>query len=146
MQGLHYRRGAAETKRRAGLQLRNPAERFESGAEAVERLAAENAVLIFSVTSCCMCHVVKRLLCSLGVNSVVCELDEVEEGLSGDIRRALASMVGGGGSGGEKMSAAAALPAVFVGGKLLGGLDRLMAAHISGELVPSLKEAGALWL
>jgi hypothetical protein len=25
-------------------------------------------------------------------------------------------------------------------------LDTLMAAHISGELVPILKEAGALWL
>uniref|UniRef100_A0A0D3ES93 Uncharacterized protein n=1 Tax=Oryza barthii TaxID=65489 RepID=A0A0D3ES93_9ORYZ len=45
-------------------------------------------------------------------------------------------------AGGE----AAALPAVFVGGKLLGGLDRLMAVHISGELVPILKKAGALWL
>jgi hypothetical protein len=29
---------------------------------------------------------------------------------------------------------------------LFGGLDKLMAAHISGELVPILKEAGALWL
>ncbi|GLJ37868.1 hypothetical protein SUGI_0770390 [Cryptomeria japonica] len=144
MQGLHYRQVAAETNRLAGLQLRNQAERFESGAEAVERLAAENAVLIFSVTSCCMCHVVKRLLCSLGVNPVVIELDEEDEGLSRDILKVLASMVGGG--GGEKVSPSAALPAVFVGGKLLGGLDRLMAAHISGDLVPSLKEAGALWL
>ncbi|KAJ7948375.1 Glutaredoxin [Quillaja saponaria] len=32
------------------------------------------------------------------------------------------------------------------GGRLFGGLDRLMATHISGELVPILKEAGALWL
>ncbi|KAI4999917.1 hypothetical protein ZWY2020_004506 [Hordeum vulgare] len=39
-----------------------------------------------------------------------------------------------------------ALPAVFVGGRLLGGLDRLMAIHISGELVPIRKDAGALWL
>jgi len=38
-------------------------------------------------------------------------------------------------------------PAVHeVAGKLLGGLDRLMAVHISGELVPILKKAGALWL
>lgn len=38
------------------------------------------------------------------------------------------------------------VPAVFVGGKLVGGLDMLMAAHISGSLIPQLKEAGALWL
>uniref|UniRef100_R7WDJ7 Monothiol glutaredoxin-S5 n=1 Tax=Aegilops tauschii TaxID=37682 RepID=R7WDJ7_AEGTA len=48
-----------------------------------------------------------------------------------------------GDAGGE---AVVALPAVFVGGRLLGGLDRLMAVHISGELVPILKDAGALWL
>jgi glutaredoxin-related protein len=40
----------------------------------------------------------------------------------------------------------AAFPAVFIGGKLVGGLDRLMAMHIAGELVPVLKQAGALWL
>lgn len=37
-------------------------------------------------------------------------------------------------------------PAVFVGGKLFGGLEKVMATHISGELVPILKDAGALWL
>jgi hypothetical protein len=38
----------------------------------------------------------------------------------------------------------AAFPAVFIGGRLVGGLDRLMAMHIAGELVPVLKQAGAL--
>ncbi|GLJ41064.1 hypothetical protein SUGI_0850130 [Cryptomeria japonica] len=33
-----------------------------------------------------------------------------------------------------------------VSGKLLGGLNRHMVVHISGELMPSLKEIGALWL
>jgi glutaredoxin 3 len=37
-------------------------------------------------------------------------------------------------------------PVVFVGGKLFGGLERVMATHITGELVPILKDAGALWL
>jgi glutaredoxin-related protein len=35
---------------------------------------------------------------------------------------------------------------VFIGGNLFGGLDRIMATHISGELVPILKQARALWL
>ena len=47
---------------------------------------------------------------------------------------------------GDAGEAVVALPAVFVGGRLLGELDRLMAVHISGELVPILKDAGALWL
>jgi hypothetical protein len=29
---------------------------------------------------------------------------------------------------------------------LFGGLERVMATHITGELVPILKDAGALWL
>lgn len=37
-------------------------------------------------------------------------------------------------------------PVVFVGGKMFGGLEKVMGAHISGDLVPILREAGALWL
>ena len=40
----------------------------------------------------------------------------------------------------------AAVPVVFVGGKLVGGIERVIASHIGGTLVPLLKEAGALWL
>ncbi|CAI0445157.1 unnamed protein product [Linum tenue] len=75
-----------------------------------------------------MCHVVKRLLLGLGVNPTVFEVDEPE----------LSSLVDDGGE--------VQFPAVFVGGKLFGGLERVMATHISGELVPILKDAGALWL
>ncbi|MBA0689036.1 hypothetical protein Goari_006786 [Gossypium aridum] len=39
-----------------------------------------------------------------------------------------------------------AVPVVFIGGKLIGSMDRVMASHINGTLVPLLKEAGALWL
>lgn len=38
------------------------------------------------------------------------------------------------------------VPVVFIGGKLIGGMDRVMGSHINGTLVPLLKEAGALWL
>ncbi|CAM6044371.1 unnamed protein product [Sphagnum compactum] len=101
--------------------------------EKVERLAAENAVVVFSQSGCCMCHVVKRLFCSLGVGPTVYELDEQSGG-----KKALLRLLGAGSQG--------PVPTVFVGGKLLGGLDRVMAAHINGTLVPQLKEAGALWL
>lgn len=109
----------------------------ESPVDKIRRLTTENAVLVFSMTSCCMCHVVKRLLCSLGVHPAVCELDEEEGGV--EMEKILRAVVGGA----QKSSS---VPAVFIGGNLIGGLDRVMAMHIEGDLVPKLKEAKALWL
>ncbi|KAF3790793.1 Glutaredoxin-C9 [Nymphaea thermarum] len=100
----------------------------------VRKLISENTVLVLGRRACCMCHVVKRLLLSLGVNPSVYDLPEEEEQqVEDELRSAFGDLKGG-------------LPLVFIGGRLLGGLDSLMAAHISGELVPILKQAGALWL
>ena len=100
----------------------------------VEKLVQENAVVVFSQSRCCICHVVKRLFCNLGVGPTVHELDERQDGAY--MEKALQRLDG------NKV----ALPTVFVGGKLIGGVDAVMAAHLSGTLVPRLKEAGALWL
>lgn len=108
------------------------------GSDAVERvvrLAAESAVVIFSVSSCCMCHALKRLLCGMGVNPTVYELDHDPRGK--EIERALMRLIG---------ASSPAVPVVFIGGKLVGSMDRVMASHINGTLVPLLKDAGALWL
>lgn len=78
----------------------------------------------------------KTLLLGHGANPAVFEVEEADEAVVvGELMKVI-------GSGGETVS----LPAVFVGGKLFGGLDQVMATHISGKLVPVLKEAGALWL
>ncbi|GMI82331.1 hypothetical protein HRI_001902400 [Hibiscus trionum] len=99
----------------------------------VRKLVVENAVIVFGRRGCCMSHVVNRLLLGLGVNPAVCEVDEEkEEAVLNEL-----SIISGGGI---------QFPVVFVGGKLFGGLDRVMSTHITGELVPILKEAGALWL
>ncbi|CAN1123574.1 GRXC9 [Linum perenne] len=83
-----------------------------------------------------MTHVVKRLLLCIGVNPPVFEVDdENETRVLKELETAMA---------GE--AAAVQLPAVFIGGKLFGGLDKVMSSHITGELVPVLKQAGALWL
>ncbi|XP_076939622.1 glutaredoxin-C1-like [Bidens hawaiensis] len=100
----------------------------------IERLAAENAVVIFSLSSCCMCHVIKRLFCGMGVNPTVYELDQ--QPLGKEMEKALMRL----------MATTSPVPVVFVGGKLVGAMDRVMASHINGTLVPLLKEAGALWL
>ncbi|KAI3680754.1 hypothetical protein L6452_35530 [Arctium lappa] len=101
---------------------------------AVGELVAENAVMVFGQRGCCMCHVVKLLLLGLGVNPTISAVDE------GDVAAVIGqlSRISGGGL--------IEFPVVYVGGKLFGGLERVMATHITGELVPMLKEANALWL
>ncbi|XP_027152593.1 glutaredoxin-C1-like [Coffea eugenioides] len=102
--------------------------------ERVVRLASGSAVVVFSMSTCCMCHAVKRLFCGMGVNPTVYELDQDPRGK--EIERALIRLLGN----------SPPVPVVFIGGKLVGAMDRVMASHINGTLVPLLKEAGALWL
>ncbi|XVF44336.1 hypothetical protein PTKIN_Ptkin02bG0112400 [Pterospermum kingtungense] len=101
-------------------------------------IVSENAVIVFARKGCCMSHVVRRLLLALGVNPAVYEIGEEEEvGVLNEL-----GMI----CKGDAKDKLLQLPAVFIGGRLFGGLDRVMATHISGELVPLLKDAGALWL
>ncbi|CAA2960354.1 glutaredoxin-C1-like [Olea europaea subsp. europaea] len=98
----------------------------------IQRLAAENAVVIFSKSTCCMCHAIKKLFSGMGVNATVYELDEDPRGK--EMEKALVRLLG------------VPVPAVFVGGKLVGAMEKVMTSHINGTLVPLLKEAGAIWL
>jgi len=98
------------------------------------KLASQRAVVIFSTSSCCMCHTIKRLFCELGVNPAVYELDE--EPMGREMEKALIKLVG------RKPP----VPAVFIGGKLIGSTDKVMSLHLGGKLVPLLRDAGALWL
>lgn len=103
--------------------------------ERVAKLASQSAVVIFSLSTCCMCYAVKSLFSGMGVNPTVYELDE--DPIRGrEIEKALVRLLGN----------STAVPVVFIGGKLVGTMDRVMAAHINGTLVPLLKKAGALWL
>ncbi|XAR49578.1 Thioredoxin-disulfide reductase [Bertholletia excelsa] len=103
----------------------------------VKSTVSENAVVVLCRRGCCMSHVAKRLLQSLGANPGICEVDEDDED---GVVKELSNIAG------DDQDQRLQFPAVFIGGKLFGGLDRIMAAHITGELVPILKRAGALWL
>ncbi|XP_019701742.1 glutaredoxin-C1-like [Elaeis guineensis] len=100
----------------------------------VMKLASQRAVVIFSMSSCCMCHTIKRLFLELGVNPAVYELDEDPRGR--EMERALVHLLG----------RSPSVPAVFIGGKLVGSTDRIMSLHLGGRLVPLLRDAGAIWL
>ncbi|KAF8413817.1 hypothetical protein HHK36_001810 [Tetracentron sinense] len=96
---------------------------FLKGGRSVKNMVLENAVIVFGRRGCCMCHVVKRLLLGLGVNPAVYELDEEEEVAVID---ELSTIGDAQGKFGQLQ-----FPSVFIGGRLFGGLDRLMATHIS---------------
>ncbi|XP_020107450.1 glutaredoxin-C5-like [Ananas comosus] len=112
--------------------------------ERVLRTAAGSAVVVFSASTCCMCHAVKRLFRSMGVSPAVHELDQDPRGA--ELEWALARLLGSTAAAAAANGGPPTLPVVFIGGKLVGAMDRVMAAHINGSLVPLLKEAGALWL
>ncbi|XP_030448590.1 glutaredoxin-C10-like [Syzygium oleosum] len=90
----------------------------------IQRLISEHPVIIFSRSSCCMCHVMKKLLGTIGVHPTVIELDDDEICSLGD---------------------GASTPSAFIGGSPVGGLDSLFALHLSGRLIPMLVAVGALY-
>ncbi|THU56330.1 hypothetical protein C4D60_Mb11t16130 [Musa balbisiana] len=95
----------------------------------VMKLASQRAVVVFSLSSCCMCHTVLSLFHDLGVNATIHELDEDPRGR--EMERALTRLVGRN----------PPVPVVFIGGKLVGSTDRIMSLHVGGKLVPLLHEA-----
>ncbi|KAF3447542.1 hypothetical protein FNV43_RR12728 [Rhamnella rubrinervis] len=105
----------------------------ESAETRIRRLISEHPVIIFSRNSCCMCHVMKKLLATIGVHPTVIELDDHE----------IAALPAPPAHDGEHPQSSA--PAVFIGGTFVGGLESLVALHLSGHLVPRLVEVGALW-
>lgn len=115
--------------------------------DVVSSMVSENAVIVFAKRGCCMSHVVKRLLLGLGTNPCVYEVDEGDDEASVlDALEMIVNNNNNNGSHDDRDRQKVQFPAVFIGGKLFGGLDRIMATHITGELIPVLKEAKALWL
>ncbi|KAK4388468.1 UNVERIFIED_CONTAM: Monothiol glutaredoxin-S10 [Sesamum calycinum] len=99
----------------------------------VAKIVSQKAVVIFSKSSCCMCHAIKRLFYEQGVSPLVHEIDEDSRGK--DIEWAL-----------TKLGCSPAVPAVFIGGKLVGSANTVMTLQLNGSLKKMLKDAGALWL
>ncbi|KAI3749279.1 hypothetical protein L2E82_19886 [Cichorium intybus] len=93
----------------------------------------ERSVVIFSKTSCCMCHTIKTLISSFGANPTVYELDEHPTGqqLEKELKR---------------LGCKPSVPAVFIGQQLIGGANEIMTLHLQGQLVPLLLSSNAIWL
>ncbi|KAL3812844.1 hypothetical protein ACJIZ3_014112 [Penstemon smallii] len=99
----------------------------------IAKLASQRAVVIFSKSTCCMCHAIKRLFYEQGVSPMIHELDEDSRG--NEMEYALI-----------KLGCSPTVPAVFIGGKFVGSADVVMTLQLNGSLKQMLTDAGALWL
>ncbi|CAA0841692.1 Monothiol glutaredoxin-S4 [Striga hermonthica] len=99
----------------------------------VSKMVSEKPVVIFSKSSCCISHTVRSLFSDFGVNPTVYEVDEICRGR--EIEQAL-----------SRLGCNPTVPAVYIGGELVGGANEVMSLHLQGALRPMLKRAGALWL
>ena len=109
--------------------------------EGMRRIVEGSVVVIVGRRGCCMSYVAKKLLQELRANPTMCE---VSEGFAD--KMTLMDKIAKIRSGDDRTLVPPMFPLVFIRGKLVGGLDKLITIHISGELIPMLKIAGALWL
>ncbi|CAN1354360.1 Monothiol glutaredoxin-S1 [Linum perenne] len=106
--------------------------------EQIARLVGDRPVVIFSRSSCDMCHTIKALISGYGANPTVYELDQMAEGVA--VERALVHHLG------CRLGCQPSVPAVFIGQKLVGSEKQVMSLHVQNQLVPMLMQAGAIWL
>ncbi|KDP28097.1 hypothetical protein JCGZ_13868 [Jatropha curcas] len=100
--------------------------------EGVTRLVGDRPLVIFSKSTCDMCHSIKTLLHGFGANPTIYEVDQIANGQQ--IERALQQL------------GCQNLPAVFIGGECVGGDRQVMSLLLKNQLGPLLKRAGAIWV
>ncbi len=106
--------------------LRAPRDLDAEARQFVERVLAEQPVVMFALEWCEFCWSVRRLFKAMGLHYESVDLDSVafqEHDLGGRIRQVLAERVG-----------SPTIPQVFVGGELLGGATDVIAACADGFL------------
>ncbi|KAL0745928.1 hypothetical protein Bca101_101555 [Brassica carinata] len=92
----------------------------------VMRMSSERGVVIFTKSSCCLCYAVQILFRDLRVQPTIYEIDTDPD--CREIEKALL-----------RIGCSTAVPAVFVGGKLVGSTNEVMSLHLSGSLVPLIR-------
>ncbi|XP_019164293.1 PREDICTED: glutaredoxin-C11-like [Ipomoea nil] len=101
--------------------------------ERIRELSSKKAAVIFTKSSCFMCHSIKALFYELGASPAVHELDQ--DDVSGrEMEWALRSM-----------GCNPSVPAVFVGGHFVGSAKDVISLHLDGSLKQMLINAKAIW-
>lgn len=95
-------------------------------------LVSSKAAVIFTKSSCFMCHSIKALFYELGASPAIYEIDLDPNG--GEMARALSGL-----------GCNPVTPAVFIGGKFVGSSKDVMSLHLAGSLKQKLIDAKAIW-
>ncbi|CAF2060117.1 BnaC06g18660D [Brassica napus] len=101
--------------------------------ESIRSLVADNPVVIFSKSTCCMSHSIQTLISGFGAKMTVYELDQLSNGQ--EMEKAL-----------KQMGCNPSVPAVFIGEQLIGGANQVMTLQVKNQLAALLKRAGAIWV
>nr|XP_016479955.1 PREDICTED: glutaredoxin-C11-like [Nicotiana tabacum] len=99
----------------------------------IRELASKRAAVIFTKSSCCMCHSIKALFYEIGASPAVHELDQDSRG----IEMALAL---------RSLGCNPCVPAIFIGGQFVGSAKDVISLHVDGSLKEMLINAKAIWL
>ena len=100
--------------------------------ERIHELAKMKAAVIFTKSSCCMCHSIITLFYEMGASPAVYELDRDARGK--EMEWAL-----------HRLGCSPTVPAVFVGGKYVGSARDVLSSHLDGSLKDRLIAAKAIW-
>ncbi|KAL3531427.1 hypothetical protein ACH5RR_010749 [Cinchona calisaya] len=98
----------------------------------IRDLASKKAAVIFTKSSCCMCHSIKALFYELGASPAIHELDQ--DSCGREMERALRSL-----------GCNPTVPAVFIGGQFVGSAKDVISLHVDGSLKQLLINARAIW-
>ncbi|XP_058210527.1 glutaredoxin-C11-like [Rhododendron vialii] len=98
----------------------------------IKDLASKKAAVIFTKSSCDMCHSIKALFYQLGASPAIHELDQEPSGR--EMEKAL-----------QKLGCSPSVPAVFIGGRYVGSSKDIISLHLDGSLKQKLIDAGAIW-
>uniref|UniRef100_A0A2P2IWQ3 Glutaredoxin domain-containing protein n=1 Tax=Rhizophora mucronata TaxID=61149 RepID=A0A2P2IWQ3_RHIMU len=98
----------------------------------IKDLASKKAAVIFTRSTCCMCHSIKTLFYDLGASPAIHEIDRDANGR--EIEWAL-----------RGLGCNPAVPAVFIGGKFVGSAKDVLSLHLDGSLKQMLIDANAIW-
>ncbi|XP_009762083.1 glutaredoxin-C11-like [Nicotiana sylvestris] len=99
----------------------------------IRELASKRAAVIFTKSSCCMCHSIKALFYEIGASPAVHELDKDSRGI--EMAVALRSL-----------GCNPCVPAIFIGGQFVGSAKDVISLHVDGSLKEMLINAKAIWL
>ncbi|CAA0828163.1 Glutaredoxin-C11 [Striga hermonthica] len=100
--------------------------------ERIRDLSSKKAAVIFTKSTCCMCHSIKALFYDLGASPAVHELDQDPRGR--EMEWAL-----------RALGCSPTVPAVFIGGEFVGSAKDVITLHVDGSLKQRLIKAKAIW-